>query len=409
MLFRSDLTDLQKSVDSLWGEVMYENFLFTFKNSRTADAYNKLRDEFTIWEWSFDTEIQSWIVTTQNKIRDFSMSAPHSQMSLNRMLQDLLREASKKVSTAEQNIQNKLQKYLETQEGQNNVLGIHREEFITRSNILRQKTEDTIKSQLQKAVKLKQGKTELDDLEQSLAQEIDRKVLDMLQKCRGSNTESSESLKEEFESMWEQFRSEMHFKTPQRKDVASDASSMLRINVSTRGSQVNKLLSKTKLKDCGTQEFVVKSVNFWTKTKSAMMFMDSDRLRNLQQDLCQTIIKQCEDFLEQKLNSKSNYSDKYIKELLDMVDQRLRQDKTLQLGDQCETLLKLHICGKAAQTLQKMNDDYIEQNDPHKYLEQCKEKSFKEFIDLFHKKQIRCSQMSLNMASNERVKHSQSK
>ncbi|XP_062334782.1 up-regulator of cell proliferation-like [Osmerus eperlanus] len=393
---RGDLTDFNKSVDSLWGMVMYENFLFTFKNSRTADAYNKLRDEYIDWEWSFDKEIQSWIVPAQNKIRDFSMSAPHSQMSLNSMLQDLLREASKKVSKAEHQIQNKLQKYLETQDAQNNVLEKHREEFITRSNMLRQETEDTMKSQLQKAVQLKEGKTELHDLEQSLAQEIDRKVRDMLQKCRGSNTESSESLKEEFESMWEQFRSQMHFKPPPQKDVADDATSMLRRNLSTRGSQVNKLLLKTDFKTCGTQEFVMKSGNIWDKTKLAMRFMDSDRQRKMQQDLCQTILKQCQDFMEQKLNSKSNYSDKYIKDLLDMVDQRLRQEKTLQLGDQCETLLKLHICGKAARTFQKMHDDYIKQNDPHKYLEQSKEESFKRFKDLFNKQRIRSSKRSLH-------------
>ncbi|XP_051800849.1 LOW QUALITY PROTEIN: interferon-induced very large GTPase 1-like [Acanthochromis polyacanthus] len=49
-----------EGVKSLWKAVKYENFIFSFRNTLVAHAYNNLCKDFTQWEWEFRKEILSW-------------------------------------------------------------------------------------------------------------------------------------------------------------------------------------------------------------------------------------------------------------------------------------------------------------------------------------------------------------
>ncbi|XP_028435583.1 up-regulator of cell proliferation-like, partial [Perca flavescens] len=45
---------------SLWKAVKYENFIFSFRNTLAAHAYDNVCKEFNHWEWEFRKEILSW-------------------------------------------------------------------------------------------------------------------------------------------------------------------------------------------------------------------------------------------------------------------------------------------------------------------------------------------------------------
>ncbi|XP_055766452.1 LOW QUALITY PROTEIN: up-regulator of cell proliferation-like [Salvelinus fontinalis] len=384
-----DLTYFLEWTQSLWEAVKFEKFIFSFRNSLVADAYSRLCLEYNSWEWVFQKKMYSWMVSAETKMSNIVMTDQHPQRSIRDVLQDLMIEASEKLSEGEKEIQDNLVKYFEKQDGHVNLVEKYKEDFVSSAKTLRRETENTVKNKLQGAVEIKEGMAELNNIKSSQANTMEKKVLDLLQKCRQKKAGlSDKELRIEFENMWRITLSEIHFRGLPRRDVAQDAFLMLRGNLSTRGSHVNSMLVGTNLVDCGKKEFAVESGGFGEKLGSLVKHWDFNHYRKKLQELCDNIITQCQLFITQKVENKTDYHDTYIKELLNKIDETLKQHKNVNVSEVCEVSLKLHICGRAARKFQKMHNDFIEVNDPRKCLEQSKIKYLTEFKDLFHNRDL---------------------
>ncbi|KAM9398955.1 interferon-induced very large GTPase 1-like [Salvelinus alpinus] len=386
-----DLTHFLKWTQSLWESVKFENFIFSFRNSLVADAYSRLCSEYNGWEWTFQKEMYTWMVSAETKISNIGMTDQHPQRSIRDVLQYLMIEASGKLSLGEKEIQDNLVKYFEKQDGHVNLVEKYKEDFVNSVKTLRRETENTVKNKLQGAVEIKEGMTELNNIKSSQTNTMEKKVLALLQNYRNKkncrekeSVISDEELSEEFENMWKETLSEMHYKGLPRRDVAQDASLMLSGNLSTRGGHINKMLVGNNLVECGKKEFVVKTGGFRKQFGDFAKHLGFNHYRNKLQELCDNIITQCQLFITQMVQNKTDYHVTYIKELLNKIDETLQQQKNVKISEECEVSLKLHICGRAAREFQKMHNDFIEVNDPRKCLELSKNKYLSEFKDLFH-------------------------
>uniref|UniRef100_A0A4W5M7C9 Interferon-induced very large GTPase 1-like n=1 Tax=Hucho hucho TaxID=62062 RepID=A0A4W5M7C9_9TELE len=380
-----DMTHFLESTQSLWESVKFEKFIFSFRNSLVADAYCSLCTEYNGWEWAFQKEMYSWIVSSETQISNFGITDPNSQMSIRNVLTDLMRDTSEKLSLGEKVIQDNLVKYFEKQDGHVNLVEKYREDFVSSAKTLRRETENTVRNKLLGAVEIKEGMTELNNIKSSQKSTMERKVLALLQTCRQKKTDlSDQDLLEEFESMWEETLSEINFSGLPERDVAQDAFLMLSGNLSVRGSHVNSMLVTNSLVDCGKTDFVAESVNWLRIAEGFAKHMDHHHHRKKLQVFCDDIITQCQKFISQKVESKTDYHDTYIKELLNRIDEILKQHKKRKISEECEVSLKLHICGRAAREFQKMHNHFIVSNDPRMCLEQSKNKYLTDFKDLFH-------------------------
>ncbi|KAM9398956.1 interferon-induced very large GTPase 1-like [Salvelinus alpinus] len=380
-----DMTHFLKWTQSLWESVKFEKFIFSFRNSLVADAYSRLCSEYNGWEWAFQKEMYKWMVSAETKMSNIGMTDQHLQRSIRDVLQDLMIEASEKLSLGENEIQDNLVKYFEKQDGHVNLVEKYREDFVSSAKTLRRETENTVKNKLQEAVEIKEGMTELNNIKSSQASTMEKKVLALLQTCRQKKTDvSDQGLIEEFVSMWEETLSEINFSGLPERDVAQDAFHMLSGNLSVRGSHVNSMLVRNSLVDCGKTDFVVKSVNWWRNAEGLAKHMDHYHHRKKLQVFCDDIITQCQEFITQKVGSNTDYYDTYIKELLNKIDETLKQHKKRKVSEECEIHLKLHICGIAAREFQKMHNNFIVSNDPRLCLELSKNKYLTDFKDLFH-------------------------
>ncbi|XP_070971758.1 interferon-induced very large GTPase 1-like isoform X2 [Oncorhynchus clarkii lewisi] len=382
-----DMTHLLKWTQSLWESVKFEKFIFSFRNSLVADAYSRLCSEYNSWEWAFQKEMYKWMVGAETKMSNIAMTDQHPQRSIRDVLQDLMIEASEKLSLGEKEIQDNLVKYFEKQDGHVNLVEKYREDFVNSAKTLRRETENTVKNKLQGAVEIKEGMTELNNIKSSQANTMEKKVLDLLQKCRQNKSGlSDKELSKEFEVMWKKTLAEIHFKGLPKRDVAQGAFHILSGNLTTRGGQVNEMLVRINLEDCGKEEFVVETRGLGELIGGLFKHFDINHYRKKLQELCDDIITQCQLFITQKVESKTDYHDTYIKELLNKIDETLQQHKIVKNSEECEVSLKLHICGRAAREFQKMHNYFIAVNDPRKCLEHSKNKYLTEFKDIFHKR-----------------------
>ncbi|XP_052320975.1 interferon-induced very large GTPase 1-like isoform X2 [Oncorhynchus keta] len=384
-----DLTHFLKWTQSLWEAVKFEKFIFSFRNSLVADAYARLCSEYNSWKWAFQKEMYKWMVSAETKISNIGMTDLNPQRSIRDVQNDLLREASKKLSEGEKEIQDNLVKYFKQKDGHVNLVEKYREDFVSSAKTLRKEIENTVKNKLLGTVEINEGMTELNNIKSSQTKTMEKKVLTLLQNCRKKESVlSDDALRKEFENMWKETLSEIHFKGLQRRDVAQNAFLMLRDNLTTRGSYVNKMLVVNSLVDCGRKAFVLESESWWQQAKNTVKHWDPNHHRKKLQDLCDDIIKQCLEFVTQRVKSKTDYHDTHIKELLIIIDKTLQQHTEVKASEECEVSLKLHICGRAAREFQKMHDEFIEVNDPRKCLELSKNKYLTEFKDLFHNRDL---------------------
>ncbi|KAM9398950.1 LOW QUALITY PROTEIN: interferon-induced very large GTPase 1-like [Salvelinus alpinus] len=379
-----DMTHFLKWTQSLWEAVKFEKFIFSFRNSLVADAYSRLCSEYNGWDWTFQKEMYTWMIGAETKISNIVMTDQHLQRSIRDVLQDLMIEASGKLSLGEKEIQDNLVKYFEKQDGHVNLVEKYKEDFVASAKTLRKEIENIVKNKLQGVVEIKEGMAKLNN-RSSQANTMERKILTLLQNCRKKESVlSDKELRKEFENMWKKTLSDMHFRGLPRRDVAQDAFLMLRGNLSTRGSHVNSMVVGNNLVDCGKKEFAVESGGLAERVDGLFKHWDINLYRKKPQELCDDIIIQCQLFITQKVESKTDYHDTYIKELLNKIDETLQQHKNVNVSEESEVSLKLHICGRAAREFQKMHNDFIEVNDPRKCLEQSKNKYLTEFIHLFH-------------------------
>ncbi|XP_034146972.1 interferon-induced very large GTPase 1-like [Esox lucius] len=379
----NDLTGFLKWTTSLWESVKFEKFIFSFRNSLVADAYSNICSEYNGWEWSFQKEMYSWMVCAENKISNLGLADPQSQMKEN-VLDVLLTEASKKIVVGEKEIQSNIVKYFEKQDGHVNLVQKYKEDFVASANILRREMENKVRSTLHRAVEIKEGMAKLEKIKCSHAETMEKKVLALLQICRHKKSDlSDQELEEEFESMWKETLSEIYISTLPKRNIAQDAFVVLSRTLTTRGGFVNSMLVENSLRDCGTKPFAVKSGYCSDMEKN-----DSQQLQHIKelQNFCNRIVAKCQDSITQRVESQTDYYDTYIKELLEMIDETLLQNKELKVSEECEVSLKLHICGIAANEFQKMHEYFITINDPRKCLNQSKSKYLIDFIDLFHER-----------------------
>ena len=64
-----NFTDLDDRMSDLWNAILYENFVFSFKNSLEVKSYSNLEEKFSQVSWKFRNEIKKWIHGTINEIQ----------------------------------------------------------------------------------------------------------------------------------------------------------------------------------------------------------------------------------------------------------------------------------------------------------------------------------------------------
>ncbi|KAL1023846.1 hypothetical protein UPYG_G00047150, partial [Umbra pygmaea] len=382
-----DFTHFLIWTTELWNSVKFEKFIFSFRNSLVADAYSKLCNEYNGWAWSFQKEMYSWIVSAENKISNFGITDLNSQKSIRNLLIELIKEASDKMSVGEKEIQEQIVKYFEKQDGHANLVEKYKEDFVNSAKTLRRETENKVRDTLNGAVEIKEGMAKLNEIKSSQAKTLEKKVLALLKTCRNKGLKLSDhDLCREFESMWEETLSEINFQGLPRRDIAHNVSLMLREILSTRGGTVNSMLVKHNLVNCGINAFKVESVGFKEIVGGLFIHQNITFHQEQRQNMCENIIRQCEECIKKYVKRKTDYHDTYIKDLLEIIDETLNQNKNITLSEQSEVSLKLHICGIAARAFQQMHEHFITVNNPKKCLEESKKKYLDDFIDLFHER-----------------------
>ncbi|XP_039454928.1 interferon-induced very large GTPase 1-like isoform X1 [Oreochromis aureus] len=384
----NDIMEFKEWVKSLWNAVKHENFIFSFRNSLVADAYMKLCTEFNKWEWEFRKEMYTWVRNVETKIYNFGTIAAKSETSdMREFLISLKSEASTVLSTWEKKILNNLTQYFEQTEDHVYLVEGYKEEFSNSAKVLRFEIESGVKYQLEAAAEIRQGMTKIDKIKNNHTKEIEKAVRALIDKCRKKKVQMTDAeLDKEFEKMWKETLEKLSFTKQKSSNVTDRVSYCLRDNLKRKGSCANEL-SQRSLQDCGKESFKWTTDGLYNKLKhgAKKFFLGQDDIMAAQH-LADSIIAACTDLVNEQVKRKNNYHDTYIQEILNVIDEKLKNHQDVKINIEFEVSLKQHICGFAARKFQRMHEDFIEENDPYRCLLKNKEKFHDDFKDVFHER-----------------------
>ncbi|XP_063791244.1 LOW QUALITY PROTEIN: interferon-induced very large GTPase 1-like [Pseudophryne corroboree] len=396
--FKSDRSDHKQCqipefitwIESLWNAVKHEKFIFSFRNSLVAEAYNKLAAQYSQWEWEFTKTVHSWVMSTETSIRNQSAdkldteTCAHYRNILQQLLQD---EETKMLELVE--------KYFDNRSDSVHLIERYREDFFMSVRFLRKELERNALNKVNEAVSIRKGKFKIQNIQNISQKLIEGNITELLRSCRERNCDLGDmEVKREFEAMWEKtlsYREEQIEELP-KHNVDQAMLHLLRKEMSGKGAGINQKLSKVmSLDEYREREFQMHKKyidsNWFSKVRS--MFSHSSEPFDKVTDLAASLLDACDTYITEKVTSHEDYNDTYCQELLHMINAKLEEgnnNNKLHFSPQFEVDIKLLIFGRASDTFQKMHDTFIQENDPKICLEKLKPQYFSTFESIFHEK-----------------------
>ncbi|KAM4632164.1 up-regulator of cell proliferation-like [Discoglossus pictus] len=381
-----NIREFNEWIKSLWKAVKHEKFIFSFRNSLVAEAYNHLSIKSSQWEWIFNKQVHSWLIKAETNIKNQTANKLDKVMCM--LKEDLYGVLVKEEKT----IKDLLEKYFESGTENVNLIERYREDFFRSVSSLKKELEKNTLTKINEAVRIRKGKYEIQRIQDKSQRLIEKKVTDLLGKCRMQNCElNEEEITNEFENMWQKTLSELQTGDLERRNVKQVMLGQLRNDMGNKGGAINEALLKVgTLEECGQTDFKVDKNSVETSWRSLghnKIYISQDCYNKIQK-FADSLIDQCKAYVTQKVNTKEDYDEMYSLELLQMINTSLQEEnvKTLHITSLFQMQIKLFIFRRAAPMFQKMHNNFIQENDPKICLEKLKPKYFVIFQNIFHEK-----------------------
>ncbi|XP_073686015.1 up-regulator of cell proliferation-like [Garra rufa] len=390
----STINEFLQWTKDLWTAVKFEKFIFSFRNSLVADAYMKLCTEYNKWDWTLRKQMHTWALEAETMILNHGKFKNSKECTVEDVHCNLLQEAESELSKGQNEIIDKIQSYYEQGEGHVELVESYRQDFINSVSSLKTELSNSITRKLDAALSRRNGMMKVEVIKKTYMDTMEKKVLDLLKHCREKKSDMSDSMLDEaFEKMWQETVRTLSYTGLQTQNITTRVFFHLRKNLESRGSSMAQSLDKVKdLHNQGHGNFVVHKGNFISKK------LYSQWIKTVQ-EISDNLIEDCREFVEAKRQSKDDYDDTYIREILNMIDEKLKGHEDLKLKEDFKLSLKLHISGFASREFQNIHNQFIQENNPQTALENFKQSYHSDFIDLYRERD-QCQKKADEFMSN---------
>ena len=371
----SQIPEFLEWMRDLWRAVKYENFIFSFRNTLVAHAYDNLCKEFDQWEWEFRREILTW--QTQAEVEIMNADNESEVKTWNKLVGGKKSEVSDKITDQQTTMRKKIDDYYKMKGKRVNLIEKYKVDFVNSVKGLADEIKRSVWAKLDCILELKRSSKKVQDIQREYRGVIEQKVMKLRGDCNAS-TLTEEELKQEFEKMWAE--ATVNVSGLKEQDIAACVLKQLRKDFCNRN--VNEDLKiVTDLKQMGTGPFKTGDDHVDTFLLKIKQLWEGDL-----QSFADGIIDSCTRFVGEKVKTGGDYQDSFTKDLLEKMDKSLKQGNNRHKTNiKFEIDLKLHICGIASREFVKMHKRFLSDNNPHTQLEKHKTQYLSDFLNLYQK------------------------
>ncbi|XP_063791254.1 up-regulator of cell proliferation-like [Pseudophryne corroboree] len=388
-----NIPDFLEWVKSLWNAVKHEKFIFSFRNSLVADAYDQVSVKYSQLEWTFRKNIYNWMMETLTSIKNeheekLTVEAIAFSMS------EILNKEGKQM-------QDLLNTYFESELENAHLVERYKDDFFKSIKSLKTELSEEWKGKSNQAIRVQKIKRQIQDLKDDFTVKIEEKVNSLLNSCKSRTQKlDDKELEAEFEAMWQGTIRGFQVNIIARQDIGQQMLQQLRKEMSHKsGSITQRLLGIKQISQFAEASFRVQEEHIdlqwykkcqdqiWYKAAGVKDFYKQEYSFKTEQ-IAEHLMDRSSRYVDQQVKEEENYHDTFCQELLNMVNERIRQKdvKNLHTTDEYEFDLKLLLLGKAAPKFQKMHDHFVQIHDPYLCLEALKSQYCSIFKSVFQEK-----------------------
>eukprot|EP00079_Xenopus_tropicalis_P013513 XP_002942096.2 PREDICTED: up-regulator of cell proliferation-like [Xenopus tropicalis] len=372
-------------INSLWSAVKHEKFIFAFKNSLVAEAYDKLAVKYSEWEWDFRKQLHTWIMKVETTITNQPADKiqPDTEVRLKSKVSEILKNE-------ETNMLKSIEDYYKSSTGNVHLIERYREEFLASVRCLRQELENSTSNKIEEIIRRKKSNDQFQVVQNKYQKVIEDKVSGLVIECRQNKNIGKKKAKGMFETMWRKAISELPKCQIKKLNVSQEMLGHLIKDMDNKGAVIKeRLLNVKNLSQYGKQPFQMDKdyiAGNWNPLVIIKEYFTSAS-HNKIDELARSLVRRCDDYVTEQINKKNAYDSIYCHELLNMVNKRLREKDVLNLPTThlFELDIKLNILGSAALKLQAMHNNFVQENDPKLFLEKLKPYYLASLQNIFHR------------------------
>uniref|UniRef100_A0A1B8XV92 Interferon-induced very large GTPase 1 domain-containing protein n=1 Tax=Xenopus tropicalis TaxID=8364 RepID=A0A1B8XV92_XENTR len=284
-----------------------------------------------------------------------------------------------------------LQKYFKNKENNVHLIEKYREDFSRRVHSLQRELNSSAELKIDEAIKIQKQKRQLNNIQKTYKETIEEKVANLIEQVRERKSQlGDDEIEKEFENMWESTMAELPKHLLQKRNVSQEMLLELKRDLSNRGSSIKeKLLSVKHLEEFGKDKFQIKDEHIdlkWYSLKGVKQFWNNE-CHDKTASLAFSLIRRCSKYVSEKDKIEEDYDGTYCQELLNIINERLREEdaKKLHITHEFDLDLKLHVLGSAARMFGEMHLRFLN-TDPILCLERLKPHYFTTFKNIFQEK-----------------------
>ncbi|PWA20168.1 hypothetical protein CCH79_00003845 [Gambusia affinis] len=339
--------------------------------------------EFSQWEDGLLESMESWLMGATTKIIATKALDGTAQDAL---LNELKKEAQEEVKSEVHKLKSKAESYLMSEENLKRNSETFMPMLLSNMSKLQERVCEEVMQKLETINESHCSLSQIGKFETSLEREQEFKLVALVETSKSTNILLQDhELEEEFESVWKKMLSSFDFRPSESDDISSSVAEVLRQNLISRGLQKH----MEKLDVIGqkqTSNFQVCDEHFGYRSRLKHMFEDNNKQQKIEaQKAANKIIEEYSKFRANKCSLAADFSESYITELLEMIENGLRE-KSLEIRSAFEVDLKIHLCNAACQDFQKLHDRFGKDKELLTYISETKNKCAAEFIYKFRKR-----------------------
>ncbi|XP_073337930.1 up-regulator of cell proliferation [Pagrus major] len=377
------LPEIMRRLCVVWDAVRAESFSVGLQNTDIALAFSLLCTELSQWEDSFLEHMDRWLMGASKKIVATKAKALDAMIQ-NGLMSELKDEAREEIKTEVDKLRSKVKAYLMKDDIPN--MDTFKPVLMSNMDDLQKRVTEVIIQRLEVVTESHCSSTQLKKFEMLLEKGQESKMQALVEKSKSTKVLLQDAeLEDEFEGVWSDILSSFEFRPSETDDITARVTHILKENLISRGLQKH----LKKLEGIGqnqTSNFYVNDEYFGYRSRLKHMFEDNNRIQRLAaQKLASNLIEEYNQFAADKSSSPADFSDSYIRELLENVEKGLK-DKTLEIKSAFEVDLKVYLCSAACQDFQKLHDRYAKDTEFLTCISAAKNKYLAEFIYQFRKR-----------------------
>ncbi|OCT59085.1 up-regulator of cell proliferation [Xenopus laevis] len=380
------ISEFLKWMKSLWNAVKYEKFIFSFRNSLVAEAYNLLSVKYSELEWNFRKKMHNWLTEAENLVRNQTAEIlldPEMCIDLKYTMCCVLHEQEMIMTES-------LEKYFENEENHAHLVERYREDFFRSIKILRNELQVYLSNKCEEVIRVQKGKHEIKLVQEKYLQTIEEKAISLLEMCRSVKHKlTDQELESEFDVMWNNTLLGLHMGTLNKRNISQEMLDQIRKDMRHKAGYVTEKLNDVKsLAEYGHNCFIMDKKYFQSRWYDNVPESYHYEYWNKVNVLAVSLVDTCSSHASQLAGTLEDYDQTYCQELLNVINNRLNQKdvKGLHLSPLFETDLKLIVLSRAAPLFQKTHNRFIQENNPKFFLERLRPQYFSTFKNIYQEK-----------------------